>query len=86
MKKRYIFGVVILLIVIAFFVSVLYSLDRKEENITNAWFPKVGQKLWTYNMNKYEWKKAPDNVAENMKLHCKLSFRKVTVDILHTIY
>lgn len=67
MKKRYVFGVVILLIVIAFFVSVLYSLDRNEEDITNAWFPKVGQKLWTYNMNKYEWKKAPDNVADDSK-------------------
>ena len=72
MKKRYIFGVIILLIVIAFFVSVLYSLDRKEENITNAWFPKVGQKLWTYNMNKYEWKKAPDNVAEDSKYEITL--------------
>lgn len=67
MKKRYIFGVITLVIVIAFFVSILYSLDRKEESFENAWFPKVGQKMWTYNMNKYEWKKAPSDVEDESK-------------------
>lgn len=57
MKKRYIFGVIVLLVMILFFSSVLYSLDRKEDEAQRALVPRIGQKVWKYNMNKKEWKK-----------------------------
>ena len=67
MKKRYIFGAVILVIMILFFSSILYSLDRKEDEAKRALMPRIGQKVWTYNMNKKEWKKYSKNDTDDSK-------------------
>ena len=74
MKKRYIFGAFVGVILILFFVSILYSLDKNEAQ-RNAMIPRIGQKLWTYNMNKYEWRKYSENDSETSKEEIVLQVR-----------
>lgn len=65
MKKRYIFTIVVLLIVIFFFISVSCSLDKKDEEFTDSLIPRIGQRVWTYNMNKHEWRNYNKNIDED---------------------
>ncbi len=67
MKKRYIFGAVVLFIVVLFLSSILYGLDRKEDERKNALIPRIGQKVWTYNMNKKEWRNYSENDSDDSK-------------------
>lgn len=57
MKKRYIFGIIVALFVVFFFVSVLCGMDKREEEFADSMMPRIGQKMWTYNMNKHQWHK-----------------------------
>lgn len=66
MKKRYIFGTIVGIILVMFFASVLIGLD-KDETKRNQIMPRIGQKLWTYNMNKHEWRKYSENDSDNSK-------------------
>ena len=74
MKKHYIFGTLIGVILILFFVSVLYSLDRNEEKRTST-IPRIGQKLWTYNMNQHEWRKYNEKDSDTSKEEIVLQVR-----------
>ena len=74
MKKRYILGAFVGVILILFFVSILYSLYKNEAQ-RNAMIPRIGQKLWTYNMNKYEWRKYSENDSETSKEEIVLQVR-----------
>lgn len=65
MKKRYIFGIIVILIVVFFFASILYGLDKKEEEFTDSSLPRIGQRVWTYNMNKHEWRNYNKNIDED---------------------
>jgi hypothetical protein len=56
MKKRYIFGVIVLFILILFFASVICGTDKETEGFDTSSLPHIGQRLWTYNMNKQEWR------------------------------
>lgn len=61
MKKRYIFGILVFIVVLFFFISISVSPDEKIGAL-NSNVPRIGQKVWTYNMNKHEWKKYDKNV------------------------
>ena len=74
MKKRYILGVVVGIITILFFTSVLFSSD-KDETKRNSMIPRIGQKIWTYNMNKYEWRKYSENDSDTSKEEIVLQVR-----------
>lgn len=74
MKKRYILGAFVGIILILFFVRVLYSLDRNETK-RNSMIPRIGQKMWTYNMNKYEWRNYSENDSETSKEEIVLQVR-----------
>ena len=74
MKKRYILGAFVGIILILFFVSFLYSLDRNETT-RNSMIPRIGQKMWTYNMNKYEWRNYSENDSETSKEEIVLQVR-----------
>lgn len=54
MKKRYIFTIIAVFIMIIFFCSLFLGSD-KEEISQKSNMPRIGQYLWTYNMNKREW-------------------------------
>ena len=54
-KVRYIIGSVIALCIVAIFTLFLHYSDTQEKDINNSWMPRIGQKLWTYNMNKHAW-------------------------------
>jgi len=54
MKKRYIFASIAALIMIVFFCSLFFGSD-KEDISSKSNMPRIGQYLWTYNMNKREW-------------------------------
>ncbi len=56
MKKRYIFGAIGVVIVIFFLASVLFGVKDDEFIGENSMMPRIGQKLWTYNMNKQQWR------------------------------
>ncbi len=56
MKKRYIFGTLFFVIAVVFFISISCSLDKNDEERINALVPRIGQRVWTYNMNKKEWR------------------------------
>lgn len=75
MKKRYIFGVIIGIIVVFFFVSILCGLDKNEEELLNSKLPKIGQKVWTYNMNKYEWRNYSKSDEDNSKYEIILQLK-----------
>lgn len=57
MNKNYILGVIIAFILIGLFTWFIYSSDKEAEEMNNAMMPRIGQKLWTYNMNAHAWKK-----------------------------
>lgn len=61
MKKRYIFGILVFIVVLFFFISISVSPDEKIGAL-NSNVPRIGQKVWTYNMNKHEWKKYDKNI------------------------
>ena len=56
MKKRYIFGALVVVIAIFFLVSVVFEVKDDEKVVQNSMMPRIGQKLWTYNMNKHQWR------------------------------
>ena len=56
MKKRYIFIAIIAVIVIFFFTSVLFDTNKNTNEEFSSAYPRIGQKIWTYNMNKHEWR------------------------------
>ena len=56
MNKNYVFGLIIGLIFIALFSWYLSFSDEKNAEKENALIPKIGQKLWTYHMNKHIWR------------------------------
>ncbi len=56
MNKNYVFGLIIGLIFIALFSWYLSFSDEKNVEKENALIPKIGQKLWTYHMNKHIWR------------------------------
>lgn len=55
MKKRYIFGAVVILLIIQFLVILLISPDENSLKKQYSVYPRFGQKIWTFNMNKHEW-------------------------------
>jgi hypothetical protein len=56
MKKRYILGAIVLCVLILFFASVICGTNEKAEEFDMSSLPHIGQRLWTYNMNKREWR------------------------------
>lgn len=54
MKKRYIIGAIAALITIIFFCSLIFS-SNNDEISSKSNMPRIGQFLWTYNMNSREW-------------------------------
>ena len=54
MKKRYIAGIIAAVIIVIFFFSLIFGSD-KDDISSKSNMPRIGQYLWTYNMNKREW-------------------------------
>lgn len=67
MIKNYIIGSIITIIFIIFFASFLYSSDKQAEEKNQALMPRIGQKLWTYNMNGHTWRKYNKNDIDDSK-------------------
>jgi hypothetical protein len=67
MKKRYILGAIVLCVLILFFASVICGSNEKTEKFNVSVLPRIGQKLWTYNMNKQEWHQYKKYDDENSK-------------------
>lgn len=54
MKKRYIFGTLAVVIVIIFISNILFGTKENVSEKSNI--PRIGQYLWTFNMNNKVWK------------------------------
>ncbi len=67
MKKRYIFAAIVAVIVIFFLASVVFEVKDDEQVVQNSMMPRIGQKLWTYNMNKHQWRNFNEKDSDNSK-------------------
>lgn len=67
MNKNYIIGTIVAIIVIGFFALFLDVSDRKSEEMQNSMMPRIGQKLWTYNMNNHVWRNYSKNDEDDSK-------------------
>lgn len=65
-KKRYIWAAIAMIALTLFFLSISVAPDKSKFNIDSQ-MPRIGQKLWTYNMNKHEWRKHSDNDEDTSK-------------------
>lgn len=86
MKKRYIAGVVGTVAVIIFLANILFSTDNNEGKLSNLNSPRLGQKLWTYNMNKYEWRKHTEQDNDESKEEIILQYQGTELDSGYTSY
>lgn len=85
-KKRYIFGTLFFLIFILFFASILGGIDRTDDKVSNSMMPRIGQKLWTYNMNKHQWRAYNKNDDEESKDEIILQVQYVEANGGYTSY
>lgn len=67
MNKNYIIGLIIGLILICLFSWYMVDSDRKAEEKAKSMIPRIGQKLWTYNMNKHQWRAYDKNDDDESK-------------------
>ena len=67
MKKRYILGIIVTVIVILFFLSIAIETKDDETVVQNSMMPRLGQKLWIYNMNKHHWREYSEKDSTNSK-------------------
>lgn len=67
MKKRYIFGAIVAVIAVFFLASVVFEVKDDEKVVQNSMMPRIGQKLWTYNMNKHQWRNYNEKDVDNSK-------------------
>jgi len=67
MYKNYIIGSVITIICIIFFACFIYSSDKENEAKNMSMLPRIGQKLWTYNMNAHVWRNYNKNDLDDSK-------------------
>ena len=65
-KKRYILAAIAMIILTVFFLSISVAPEISKFDIDPK-MPRIGQKLWTYNMNKREWRKHSDNDEDTSK-------------------
>lgn len=69
MNKRYIIAAIICFIIIGFLGWLIVLSDEAQEKKEREMLPtKIGQKVWTYNMNKYQWReyqKTDDEQSKN---------------------
>ncbi len=69
MNKKYIIAAIICFIIIGFLGWLIVLSDEIQEKKQREMLPtKIGQKVWTYNMNKYQWReyqKTDDEQSKN---------------------
>ena len=57
MNKKYLIGAILCFVIIGFLGWFIVLSDEAQEKKEQSMLPtKIGQKLWTYNMNKYQWR------------------------------
>ena len=87
MKKRYFLWTAAALIVIIFAVTLLFGTDdSNEKKMNNINSPRIGQKLWTYNMNKYEWRNYSDHDDDDSKAEIVLQYQGFELGNGYTSY
>ena len=68
MNKKYIIAAIICFIIIGFLGWLIVLSDEAQEKKEREMLPTpIGQKVWTYNMNKYQWREYPKTDDEQTK-------------------
>ena len=68
MNKKYIIAAIICFIIIGFLGWLIVLSDEAQEKKEKEMLPtKIGQKVWTYNMNKYQWREYQKTDNEQSK-------------------
>lgn len=68
MNKKYIIAAIICFIIIGFLGWLIVLSDEAQEKKEREMLPtKIGQKVWTYNMNKYQWREYQKTDEEQSK-------------------
>lgn len=86
MKKRYIFWVLAGLAIIIFMVNIFFGTDSQEKKFNSINGPRLGQKLWTYNMNKYEWRNHNERDEDDSKGEIILQYQGIEPGNGYTSY
>lgn len=66
MNKKYIIGTIFTIIVVVVFALLLSAYDKNIEEKSLTSIPRIGQKIWTYNMNKRVWKSYENKVDDDL--------------------
>ncbi len=85
-KKRYIFGTLFLMLIILFFASILGGSDIQNEAAKKSKMLRFGQKPWTFNMNKKEWRVHKDSDDDASKEEIVLQVQMSEGNGGYTIY
>ena len=67
MNKNYIIGLIIGFVLICLFSWYMVDSDKRAEQKAKSMLPRIGQKLWTYNMNKHQWREYDKNDDDESK-------------------
>ena len=75
MKKRYIICIFAIIAVIIFALDIFFGSKTTETKLNTLNGPRIGQKLWTYNMNKYEWRNHNEHDEDDSKGEIVLQYQ-----------
>jgi hypothetical protein len=85
MNKKYIIWIFAFIAVVIFVLDIILGNDT-ENKINDLNSPRLGQKLWTYNMNKYEWRNYNDRDDDNSKGEIILQYQGPELSNGYTSY
>lgn len=86
MKKRYFIWAAAILIIIIFLAALIFGSDDTNKKLNDINSPRIGQKLWTYNMNKYEWRNYSEHDDDDSKEEIVLQYQGIEPGNGYTSY
>lgn len=75
MKKHHIIIFIAAIAVLIFLANLVLSTDTTYNKVSELNSPRFGQKLWTYNMNKYEWRNYDHHDMDDSKEEIILQYQ-----------
>lgn len=75
MKKHHIIIFIAAIAVLIFLANLVLSTDTTHNKVSELNSPRFGQKLWTYNMNKYEWRNYDHHDMDDSKEEIILQYQ-----------
>lgn len=77
--------IVAFIIILGFTAGVIFSSNFNSKN-TNLSSPRLGEKMWVYNMNKYQWRKHNNRDIDNSEKEITLQYQGIESGTGYTSY